>query len=499
VLHAWSLAVEEQFYLFFPVLAFVVLAVTRGRRWCLAVVIGAAIGVSLALTWHHHLDHTRVYYGTDTRVAEILLGGLLAIWVAGRGADLSTRRRPVVAGAGIVAAVLTLTIWATVPQTNRWLYVGGFAAYGVVSTVLVAAAVAPGPVRRALCLAPLRWLGLGSYGVYLYHWPIFLWLSPARTHLDPVPLLALRLALTFAAAYVSYRLVEQPIRHGALPGWRSLTAAPVAIAVCAALLVVTTVTPGPPGRLVAAAVTVTPSDATASPRFGLVRTATAAAPLRVLMLGDSVSYDAEPGVLAILRATGAVDASAVDILGFGLTTPTYDWRTAWPQLIEDRDPELVTLLYGSWDEGFVTASGVDAYRALLDDAVGILTSRGARVLLIGYPVAIGRLLVPYTRGVGEAMRAEAAARPGQVSFLDLDPAISPGGRFVSHLDGPDGPERIRKEDNVHFCPAGSARVGQAVLDAVGSSWALPAPAPTWRSGDWALDHRFDDPPGACPS
>ena len=59
--------------------------------------------MSVALSWHFHLDHTRVYYGTDTRIAEILLGGLLALWVAGRGEDLAARRRPWLAGAGVVA------------------------------------------------------------------------------------------------------------------------------------------------------------------------------------------------------------------------------------------------------------------------------------------------------------------------------------------------------------------------------------------------------------
>ncbi|HEY2330371.1 MAG TPA: acyltransferase family protein [Acidimicrobiales bacterium] len=498
VLHAWSLAVEEQFYLVYPVVAALVLAVTRGRRWCLAAVLTTAVGVSVALSWHFHLDHTRVYYGTDTRIAEILLGGLLALWVAGRGEDLAVRRRPWLAGAGVVAGLVTLLVWATVAQTDGWLYLGGFAAYGLVSTMLVAAAVAPGPVRNALRLPPLRWLGLASYGIYLYHWPIFLWLSPARTGLATVPLLGLRLTLTFAAAFVSYRLIEQPMRHGALHGRRALLAAPVAIGAVAAVLLVTTVTPGPPAPLAADA-SVSSAAPTTMGFGGHVRAATPSSPLRVLMVGDSVSYDAEPGVLAILRASGDVDASADNILGFGLTTSFYDWRAEWPKLIRDRNPELVTLLYGSWDENYIKTAGVASYQGLLDQAVGILTSGGARVLLIGMPAAIGRLEVPYTRGVADAFRVEAARQPDRVSFLDLDPAISPGGKFVSHLEGPDGMERIRKEDNVHFCPAGSARVGRAIFDAIAPSWSLAEPPSSWRSGPWALDHRFDDPPGACPS
>jgi peptidoglycan/LPS O-acetylase OafA/YrhL len=500
VLHAWSLGVEEQFYLCFPLVVAGVLALTPGRRRGLVMVLGGLVAGSVALSLHFHHDHNRVYYGTDTRIAEILLGALLALWVAGLGADLAVRRRPTLAVGGLAAGGATLFAWSAIAQTNRWLYVGGLTAYGLLSTLLVAAAVAPGPMRNALRFAPLRWLGLVSYGVYLYHWPIFLWLSPERTGLSLAPLFAVRLAVTIPVAVASYHLLEQPIRRGALPGWRALAATPVAAAVTAFALVVATVTPPAPSRLVAEPTT--PGQGTTPPSTllfgGLERTATAADPLRVLVVGDSVSYDAEPGVLAILRASGATAATAVNLLGFGLTSGTWDWRHEWARLVAERRPEVVVAFFGGWDEGFIAKEGAETYGRLLDEAVAVLTAGGAKLLLVGMPITVNRAGVPYPRIVPNAFRAAAARHGSTVGFLDLDPVISPGGHYAAYLDGPAGRERVRKADGTHFCPAGSARIGRAIFDAVSASCALPAPPAEWRAGDWALDPRFDNPHGACP-
>jgi peptidoglycan/LPS O-acetylase OafA/YrhL len=500
VLHFWSLAVEEQFYLFFPLVVAGVLALTAGRRRGLVMVLGGLIAGSVALSLRFNHDHTRVYYGTDTRIAEILLGALLAIWVAGPGADLAVRRRPALAVGGVAAAAVMLFAWSAIAQTNRWLYLGGFTAYGLLSTLLVAAAVAPGPMRSVLRFAPLRWLGLGSYGVYLYHWPIFLWLSPERTGLSLVPLFAVRLAVTIPIAFASYHLIEQPIRRGALPGWRALAATLMAATVTAFALVVATVTPPAPSRLVAEPTNAGPGTTRPNTLLfgGLVRPATAADPLRVLVVGDSVSYDAEPGVLAILRSTGAVTATAANRWGFGLTSDKYDWRHEWPRLLAERRPELVVAFFGGWDEGFMAKEGGEAYGRLLDEAVAVLTAGGAKLLLIGMPVVVTRTGIPYPRLIPSAFRAAAARLEPAVGFLDLDPALSPGGHYASHLAGPSGPERVRKMDGTHLCPAGSARIGRAIFDAVSASWALPAPPAEWRAGNWALEPRFNDPHGACP-
>jgi hypothetical protein len=399
-----------------------------------------------------------------------------------------------------VALVVMAVCWVTVGQGSDWLYRGGFGAYALLSTAVVAASVAPGPVRRIASMAPLRAIGLISYGVYLYHWPLFLWLSPSRTGLSRWPLFGLRLLLTFAAAITSYFLIEQPVRKGHLPGLRALIAAPVAAVAVIVALLVGTVVPKGADRLVAETTTPERTTVPATSLTAPAAPATAAAPLRVLMVGDSVGYDAEPGIVAALTATGAATVAADNRLGFGLTNGALDWRQHWSELVGAEEPGLVVLLLGGWDEGYIETDGLAAYTDLAAEAAEVLTAGGARLLILGYPITVSRVTnEPNARRSVEAFAALPARFPGQVAFQSLDPALSPDGVFVEHLPGPDGArERVRKVDGTHFCPAGAARIGRLVLDAVGPVWSLPDPPPAWRSGEWAKDRRFVDPQGACP-
>jgi peptidoglycan/LPS O-acetylase OafA/YrhL len=500
LLHAWSLGIEDQFYFAFPLILSALLRWGDRRALLGGVTALAALSVGASLLLHG--DQTRVYFGTDTRIVEILTGALLAAWAARPDVALSVQRRPLLALLGIAAAALTVCAWYAVEQTAQWLYLGGFAGYGLVSAALVAAAVAPGPVRSALSWPALRHLGLISYGVYLYHWPIFLWLSPDRTGLDPYPLFALRSAATLALAIPSYLLLEQPIRRGALRGWRAAALVPVSAIVVAGALFAATTAPERHGRLRAEERPSTPVgvDAVQAPRFGgLVRQASAGDPLRVLMVGDSLSWDAEPAVLAALSATGAARPLARNELGFGLTRGS-NWRASWPTLMSEQRIELLVVFVGAWDELYIADAGIEAYERVVEELIGLTTAGESKVLLVGLPMVVlrgsgGAASPRKTRVVFQNAAARHASR---VEFLDLDPYLSPRGRFTFYVDGPNGRERIRKLDGAHFCPAGSALIARAVLDAIGASWGLPAPDAAWRAGDWALDPRFHNPPGICP-
>jgi peptidoglycan/LPS O-acetylase OafA/YrhL len=498
ILHAWSLAIEEQFYVVFPLLVAGVLTAARGRRSVLTGVLGALTLGSVATSIALRSDVSRVYYGTDTRAAELLLGALLAVWVAGRGSDLADRRRPVVATLGVFAGLASLVAGGTVDQSATWLYRGGFALYGLGTAALVAAAVAPGPVRALTSTAPLRLLGKVSYGVYLYHWPIFLWLTPERTDLSGVGLFALRLAVTFAVASVSYLAVEQPIRRGGLPGWRGPVLLPPAILVVGAVVALTTVPPPPPARLVAVThATTTTTAPPSAPPIPVVRDATPADPLRILLVGDSVAFDAAPGIEAALEATGEAEVTNGNVAGFGLFQP-YDWRTEWPRQLRETQADLVVAMWGGWDDPWYREHGRAAYDEVLDQALAVLQSTGARVLLVGEPVSTDREGVVEPRDTMDAFRAVPLRNP-TTWFTPSDDWIAPGGTFTSYLPGPSGPERVRKVDNTHICPAGSARFGEGLLGFLTPRYQLASPDPAWRSGSWALEPRFNDPPGACPA
>jgi len=251
--HLWSLAVEEQFYLLWPPV--VAVGISLGaRRWRLRRLMFVSLAVAggsallMAALYAPDIDPSRIYYGTDTRATGLLFGAALAfVWRPGertsreacarqarRGAPPAGRFRRrwgwirpalldivgLAALAGLVAFCLSLD------EFQPLLYRGGFAAVGLTTAVLVAVVAHPQARVGTLLLGwrPLRWIGERSYGLYLWHWPVFMVTRPGLdVPLDGAKLLALRLAVTVLLAHLSYHYVEQPVRHGALGrAWRTL-------------------------------------------------------------------------------------------------------------------------------------------------------------------------------------------------------------------------------------------------------------------------------------
>jgi peptidoglycan/LPS O-acetylase OafA/YrhL len=217
--HLWSLAVEEQFYLFWPLLLLLGLRRLHPRT---VISLTALLAVaSCALMWilyNPNGDPSAVYYGTDTRAFTLLIGALLAF--AWPSAQTALRRwkhsSTAVDAVGVVALLGVLALFVRVQDFDPWLYRGGFLLMAVVGAVLVAAASEPDTrLGRVLGWSPLRWLGARSYGIYLWHWPIMQLTRPQiDVPLNGVPLILLQGAATLAAAALSYRYVEMPVRSG---------------------------------------------------------------------------------------------------------------------------------------------------------------------------------------------------------------------------------------------------------------------------------------------
>ncbi|MCA2212134.1 acyltransferase family protein [Jidongwangia harbinensis] len=217
--HLWSIAVEEQFYLVWPVL--VLLLARSGRRAdgpvaAVAVLVsGASLAAMIALV--DPADPSRVYTGTDTRAFSLLLGALVAT------GPVRTALARVAAGprAGAVPAVLLAgigTAWCRTDGTgSMWLFTGGLFLHSLAGALLIGLCVsAPGTVvARALAWQPLRWLGLISYGVYLWHWPIVVLLPASAAGLDGWVRTAAVCAGAIGLAAASKYLVEDPIRFRA--------------------------------------------------------------------------------------------------------------------------------------------------------------------------------------------------------------------------------------------------------------------------------------------
>jgi peptidoglycan/LPS O-acetylase OafA/YrhL len=250
--HLWSLAVEEQFYLIWPIVLAVGLGLgatrLRQRRVLTVAIVGAAASaLAMALLYKPGVDPSRVYFGTDTRATGLLCGAALAfLWspgdkyrpasarhqrltLPGRG---RFRRRwgwtaPLVLDfLGIAALGGLLWFFLHLGEFEPFLYRGGFALVALTTVAAIMAVVHPYAHvgSRLLGSAPMRWLGVRSYGIYLWHWPVFM---VTRPELDVpfggLPLLALRLTITIVLADLSYRFVETPIRRGALGrAWKAL-------------------------------------------------------------------------------------------------------------------------------------------------------------------------------------------------------------------------------------------------------------------------------------
>jgi peptidoglycan/LPS O-acetylase OafA/YrhL len=219
--HLWSLAVEEQFYLVWPFLLWLGLRYAHGRYRLAGITLAAAAlsAVVMALLYQPGVDPTRVYEGTDTRASGLLIGAALAMVWPSRNlrADLALRRRLLLDGAGVAGlAVIALLIWRT-SQYSPFLYLGGNVLLSVGTVGVVAALAHPASwLGPALGWAPLRWLGVRSYGIYLWHFPIIVLTTPAVQRSVDLPLQILQVGATIAVAALSWRFVEEPIRRGAI-------------------------------------------------------------------------------------------------------------------------------------------------------------------------------------------------------------------------------------------------------------------------------------------
>ena len=247
VLHLWSLAVEEQFYLLWPPVVLATLWLARRRltkRHAIASVgIVALVGAIASSVWMVHLyqpggDPSRVYYGTDTRAQAMLIGAALAVFAELHGPLRSRWGRAALTLATPLCMVVVVAPWfATDATAVHDLFYGryGLLVYCVATAIALWRLTQPatGALGAALSLAPLRWVGGISYEMYLWHWPTYLVLTPARTGLDGGPLLTVRLASVVALAWATARLVADPIRRGV-----RLRAAPVARFVAGATVVV---------------------------------------------------------------------------------------------------------------------------------------------------------------------------------------------------------------------------------------------------------------------
>ncbi|GIH17051.1 acyltransferase family protein [Rugosimonospora africana] len=521
--HTWSLGIEEQFYLFWPLIVIGTAACLATRRVArrprtepasgggeqpprgasrqarvvllLLAVAGTGASAYAAASAFTPAGINRVYFGTDTRVQAILIGCALALLLSllddrAQGAD-PHRAHPILGTFAICAAAGLGWLLTNADGTAAWLYrdAGLTAAAFAVAVLIAHAVVSPNsPTARMLALTPLVWLGRISYGVYLWHWPLFQFVNAEHTGLSGLSLLFLRLGLVLVIPIASFFVIEEPIRHGRLlrriPKLTPVTTTLVAVAATAVVVVVGTI-PTPAQR--------TSFTAPRNPVYSPGSTARSHLPPpmrrsgrrpgaqpRIDFFGDSVAWTI--GTYLPNQSNAAVTTRAIqgcgitlqsDIVELGSPHTLYpycpSWPSRWQSGVDADDPDVSVILLNRWElmdarlNGKYTHVGNPDFNAYLSGqlnrAVSIAGSHGARVVL---------LTAAYTHRAertdgglydedqpsrvdawNAVIRAEAAKHPDTTVVLDLNKLVCPDGRYTESVNG----LRVRS-DGLHFTPEG---------------------------------------------
>lgn len=441
--HTWSLAIEEQFYLVWPLALWGVsaLARRRGMRPAAAVLALSATGAVASAAWMAYLyragaSPSRLYYGTDTHASGLLVGAALAALVAraggveglgGRGGRLAT---PVAVGSFAALAWAACDMGSSDPLA----YQGGFLAVAVVSAGLLAAVLLhpTGPAARVLSFGVFRYIGRISYGMYLWYFPLFAVLDGSATGLSGFALFALRAGADLAAAAASYHLMEarllrRPAARVERAGQARLAvrtgrgAVLVGCVVAAAVLVSADTSPAPGATVTTASPGLVAGGSSVGP--GVAGQAIQGRPgreLRLLVTGDStgmtlgLDLSAAPveqryGLVVddvALMGCGVAISAAVRSHSVAVSPPppcnqATPAARQWPALLRREvaafRPDLVLLAAGRWEVQSrrpapgaawtdITRPADQSYvRGQLALAASIVASSGARLALATAP------------------------------------------------------------------------------------------------------------------
>jgi peptidoglycan/LPS O-acetylase OafA/YrhL len=519
--HTWSLAVEEQWYVLWPAVVLGLMLMSGSstwRRWVPlgAIAAGTVASAVLMAALYDPVDPTRVYFGTDTRAQQLLVGAGLA-WLSSRhGLPTAARRSRTRTAIVVVAFVAFALIAATTSDDSPWLYHGGFVAVSLLCAVIVwAVADTDGPMTW-LGARPLVWIGTRSYAIYLWHWPVIVFVgAPMGLDLPRPALATLQVTLSLLLAELSFRIVERPIRRSAvrptflLGGWTAISAATALVAV---LVLVT-----PEGRSLDAVAVVRPSTTTTSPTRSTptmtevvpttdpdgesvpapsVESTVPPEPTTVLLLGDSTALSLaerrtlDPGpdwnVQAFARLGCSISAGnpldAGSDVGIIQGEMCDVWRTEWAEAVEQVDPDVTVLMVGAWEvldriiDGvavrFPDPAWFDVVTAGVRESIEIAGANGNLVTLLAVPCmrqAPDTVLQTLARNdpervaaFNEILRQEAARSPN-IQVLELNELLCPEGTYLEAVDG-----ELLRYDGVHVTTEGSNYVWAWLLDELGS-------------------------------
>jgi peptidoglycan/LPS O-acetylase OafA/YrhL len=460
--HTWSLAIEEQFYVVWPlVVALLLRRRTRRSVLVLSVALTAlSMATMLALFDPDPARLSRVYLGTDTRAAGILAGAALATVLSPK-ATFQTSTARALDALGAVAALGLGVAWWKLKGESPFLYRGGFWLTEAAVLVLIACAVVgeKSLVARALSLRPLTLLGTISYGVYLWHWPINVFVTTERAHLSGLWLHVLQFALTFAVSIASYHFFEKPIRQRGLPFGRPVYIVPAVVAFLVLLLVRATSPnrPGAPGP-----------DAVYR---GAAEWTPERAPFEILILGDSTA-NSIGWVMRGVQRPGV----KIELMGHDGCTMLHDTCDGplWAQRLADVRPNATLVFLGGAFLHGIPADGQwrkacheawdSTFESTLARRLGELKAAEGRVWAVTVPYPLGPYDSADYRAEVDCINAsirKAATSVAGIKLLDLAEHLCPGG-----VCGRESAGTAIRPDGVHYSMGGAAELARWVIDQV---------------------------------
>jgi peptidoglycan/LPS O-acetylase OafA/YrhL len=500
--HMWSLAIEEQFYLVWPLLVSGVFLVHQRRAALLFTILGAGLASVIAMAYEFdRTDPSRAYFGTDTRVHVLLAGAAFSVVLVRHPSLLANRvlRRVDRWGAPVVVGLVGIA-FALLSDQSPFYYRGGSLLFAI-ATVLLLFSVELRPhaaLARVLSAQPLRWIGQLSYSLYLWHWPIIVWLDRLRPIQSTFGRRILEIGATLVLASFSYYVIERPVRYGQVP-WLRLSKRRLAVAALVSALAVC-------GATIAA--TNAPSldnaqtdCAPGSPGLGTftwcVRVSPTAlnAPV-IVAVGDSTSLALDPGLrsVASARAWRYVQAGhgGCSVLPLQFPQPVDSTGIARAQVCSMSAPAVIKRVTAMYKPSVWVISDRVPLRPLrertgqiLSDAdprhnaeiarvlrttIRRLVAADAQVVLVGAAPAGapaecgarttgacgGKAYSASDRGTRELnlmYRDLAREMPGSVAFVPVADVLCRGGHCPATIDGV-----LARWDGIHLTTAFSRRL-----------------------------------------